>query len=136
MNGKQLKKIISELVRKEVRSYKDELIKEIRTEVKSELFDMIMSNKTSVNESVQSEPEQKSRDIDRTSLRELFERHVAGGDDFVSPPPVTTQSLPIPSTFVGKDDSGTTVKPNDMERTMGVITKDYSALMRAMEKKR
>lgn len=147
MNAKQLKTLISELVRREIEQHKEEIIKEVRTELKSELFDLLVSGKVNgqpVNESATAAPVAETKtdsDIDRTSLRQLFERHITGDASTVSsapsPVPVPSTEIPaqLPSTFTGRDETGTPAKSDDVQRTMTVINRDYSALMKAMEKK-
>lgn len=149
MNAKQLKKLIAELVRKEITVYKEEIIKEVRSELKAELFDLLISGRTApVTEAAAPAPAPSTppeKEIDRSSLRKLFENRLSEiSEEPISmanaqstTPPVKRPATPqeLPQSFSGADVSGTKTKPQDMERTMNVINRDYSALMKAMNKK-
>lgn len=148
MNVKQLKKFIAEQVRKEIRDQKEELIKEIRTEVKAELFDLLVSPSNNDpplnNNTVPTVNESTEKEIDRTSLRQLFESRMAEateGDTImattkdVGPSKTPLQSDQLPETFVGVDVEGNSPQPEAVQRTLKAINRDYSALMKAMEEK-
>lgn len=147
MNGRQLKKLISELVRKEIRQYKEEIINEVRSEIKAELFDLFvgggMSPGKPVNESVAAPTPPSKPNIDRTSLRELFEKRVTDGEGFhaslanadPAPTPTVVPPQQLPPTFTGRSEEGA-AKPTDMERTLGAINRDYSSLLKKIDEKK
>ena len=147
MNAKQLKLLISEIVRAEVKLHREDIIKEVLTDVKAELFDVMIKGGTQVGRPRQPEPVIESTntdpEIDRTSLRKLFEQRLldASDGDFTNPTlaevPASRTPTELPPTYTGRSEHlGTNTKPDDLNRAYEAITKDYSAVMSAMNKKR
>ena len=120
MKIKDFKKIVREIVGQEMASQKEQILKEI----KAELFDVMTvqktpDTKTKVNEGLE---------LDRTSLRRMFEEKLGTGEDIhlnTSNVSVTPQQA-LPSTFEG------TRLTEDHEDTLKDINKDYSQLMKKM----
>ena len=120
MKIKDFKKIVREIVGQEMASQKEQILKEI----KAELFDVITAQKTP-------EPETKSNvneGIDRTSLRQMFEKKLGTSEDiYLNTSNVSlTSPQTLPSTFEG------TRLTEDHEDTLKDINKDYSQLMKKM----
>ena len=120
MKIKDFKKIVREIVGQEMASQKEQILKEI----KAELFDIIVVQKTPKTET----KSEVNEGLDRTSLRRMFEEKLGTGEDIhlnTSNVSVTPQQA-LPRTFEG------TRLTEDHEDTLKDINKDYSQLMKKM----
>ena len=119
MKIKDFKKLVKEIVTKEMDVQREQILKEI----KAELFDVMTAQKpepkTKVNEGLE---------LDRTSLRRMFEDKLGTGEDIHLNTTNVSVASPqtLPSTFEG------TALTKDHEDTLKDINKDYSQLMKKM----
>ena len=122
MKIKDFKKLVKELVEHEVAAQKEQILKEI----KAELFDIMVVQKTSQEE--KSSKINEGAELSRTSLRQLFQEKLGTGDDVfanTSNVAVTPQGG-LPKTFEG------TTLTEDHEDTLKLINKDYSQVLKKM----
>jgi hypothetical protein len=120
MKIKDFKKLVKELVEHEVAVQKEQILKEI----KAELFDIIVAQKTPKTET----KSEVNEGLDRTSLRRMFEEKLGTGEDIhlnTSNVAITPQQG-LPSTFEG------TTLTEDHEDTLKLINKDYSQVLKKM----
>ena len=120
MKIKDFKKLVKEMVEREVAAQKEQILKEI----KAELFDIMSVSKTPKTET----KSEVNEGLDRTSLRRMFQEKLGTGEDIylnTSNVAVTPQQA-LPSTFEG------TTLTEDHEDTLKLINKDYSQLMKKM----
>ena len=122
MKIKDFKKLVKEIVKKEMVTQKEQILKEI----KAELFDIMSAKKTSNTE--KSSKINEGAEVSRASLRRMFEEKLGTGEDVflnTSNVAVTPQGA-LPKTF-----EGTTIT-SDHEEVLDAINKDYSQLMKKM----
>ena len=122
MKIKDFKKLVKEIVKKEMVTQKEQILKEI----KAELFDIMIVQKTSQEE--KNSKINEGADLPRSSLRQLFQEKLGTGDDvFANTSNVTvTPQGGLPKTFEG------TTLTEDHEDTLKLINKDYSQLLKKM----
>ena len=122
MKVKDFKKLVKEIVGLEMAIQKEQILKEI----KAELFDIMITQKTETEKS--SAKINEGAELSRTSLRQMFEEKLGTGEDVflnTSNVAVTPQQT-LPSTFEGKR------LTEDHEEVIDAINKDYSTLMKKM----
>ena len=122
MKIKDFKKLVKEIVKKEMIAQKEQILKEI----KADLFD-VMSAQTTSNTKESSEINEGA-ELARAGLRQMFQEKLGTGEDLflnTSNVAVTPQGG-LPKTF-----EGTTVT-SDHEDTLKLINKDYSQVMKKM----
>ena len=120
MKIKDFKKLVKEIVKKEMVTQKEQFLKEI----KAELFDIMTVQKTPKTET----KSEVNEGFDRTSLRRMFQEKLGTGEDIhlnTSNVSITPQHG-LPSTFEG------TTLTEDHEDTLKLINKDYSQVMKKM----
>ena len=120
MKIKDFKKLVKELVEHEVAAQKEQILKEI----KAELFDIIVVQKTPKTET----KSEVNEVLDRASLRQMFQEKLGTGEDIhlnTSNMTVTPQGG-LPKTFEG------TTLTDDHEDTLKLINKDYTKLLKKM----
>ena len=122
MKIKDFKKLVKEIVEQEMVTQKEQILKEI----KAELFDIMVVQKTSQEE--KSSKINEGAELSRSSLRQLFQEKLGTGDDvFANTSNVTvTPQGGLPKTFEG------TTLTEDHEDTLKLINKDYSQVMKKM----
>ena len=122
MKIKDFKKLVKEIVEREMVTQKEQILKEI----KAELFDIMIVQKTSQEE--KSSKLNEGAELSRSSLRQLFQEKLGTGDDvFANTSNVTvTPQGGLPKTFEG------TTLTEDHEDTLKLINKDYSQVMKKM----
>ena len=122
MKIKDFKKLVKEIVEQEMVTQKEQILKEI----KAELFDIMIVQKTSQGE--KNSKINEGAELPRSSLRQLFQEKLGTGDDvFANTSNVTvTPQGGLPKTFEG------TTLTEDHEDTLKLINKDYSKLMKKM----
>ena len=122
MKIKDFKKLVKEIVEQEMITQKEQILKEI----KAELFDIMVVQKTSQEE--KSSKINEGAELSRSSLRQLFQEKLGTGDDvFANTSNVTvTPQGGLPKTFEG------TTLTEDHEDTLKLINKDYSQVMKKM----
>jgi hypothetical protein len=119
MKIKDFKKLVKEIVKKEMVTQKEQILMEI----KAELFDVMTVQKTS-----KTDTNEVNEGFDRTSLRRLFQEKLGTGEDIhlnTSNVAITPQGA-LPKTFEG------TTLTEDHEDTLKLINKDYSQLLKKM----
>ena len=122
MKIKDFKKLVKEIVKKEMVTQKEQILMEI----KAELFDIMSAQKTSNTE--KSSKINEGAEVSRASLRRMFEEKLGTGEDVflnTSNVAVTPQGA-LPKTF-----EGTTIT-SDHEEVLDAINKDYSTLLKKM----
>ena len=122
MKIKDFKKLVKEIVGLEMSIQKEQILKEI----KAELFDIMITQKTETEKS--SAKINEGVELSRTSLRQMFEEKLGTGEDVflnTSNVAVTPQGG-LPKTFEG------TRLTEDHEEVLDAINKDYSQLMKRM----
>ena len=122
MKIKDFKKLVKEIVGLEMAIQKEQILKEI----KAELFDIMITQKTETEKS--SAKINEGAELSRTSLRQMFEEKLGTGEDVflnTSNVAVTPQGG-LPKTFEG------TTLTEDHEDTLKLINKDYSQVMKKM----
>ena len=122
MKIKDFKKLVKEIVKKEMITQKEQIL----TEIKAELFDVMSAQKTSNTK--KSSKINEGAELSRTSLRQMFEEKLGTGEDIH----LTTANVPLghqgtlPKTFEG------TKLTEDHEEVLDAMNKDYSQLMKKM----
>ena len=122
MKIKDFKKLVKEIVKKEMVTQKEQILMEI----KAELFDVMSAQKTSNTE--KSSKINEGAEVSRASLRRMFEEKLGTNNDVflnTSNVAVTPQGG-LPKTFEG------TTLTEDHEDTLKLINKDYSQVMKKM----
>jgi len=125
MTSKELSKLIREFVRAEIQHQKAEIIKE----VKAEMFDLMMSNRTQPQLQTESVQTQSGPDMTRAQLREMFTSKLGMDMDSFN---FNTQNVQVgqppslPQSFNG---GPITEKHHEV---MDLMNKDYGALMKKM----
>ena len=122
MKIKDFKKLVKEIVEQEMVAQKEQILKEI----KAELFDIMIVQKTSQKE--KNSKINEGAELPRASLRQLFQEKLGTGEDVFANTAnvVVTPQGGLPGTFEG------TTLTNDHEDTLRLINKDYSKLMKKM----
>ena len=122
MKIKDFKKLVKELVEHEVAAQKEQILKEI----KAELFDIMVVQKTSQEE--KSSKINEGAELSRSNLRQLFQEKLGTGDDVFA----NTSNMAItPQGGLPKTFEGTTLT-EDHEDTLKLINKDYSQVLKKM----
>ena len=122
MKIKDFKKLVKEIVKKEMITQKEQILKEI----KADLFD-VMSAQTTSNTKESSEINEGA-ELARAGLRQMFQEKLGTGEDLflnTSNVAVTPQGG-LPKTFEG------TTLTEDHEDTLKLINKDYSQVLKKM----
>ena len=122
MKIKDFKKLVKEIVEQEMVTQKEQILKEI----KAELFDIMIVQKTSQKE--KNSKINEGAELPRASLRRMFEENLGTNNDVflnTSNVAVTPQGG-LPKTFEG------TRLTEDHEEVLDAINKDYSQLMKKM----
>ena len=122
MKIKDFKKLVKEIVGLEMAIQKEQILKEI----KAELFDIMITQKTETEKS--SAKINEGAELSRTSLRQMFEEKLGTGEDvFLNTSNVVlTPQGDLPKTFEGKR------LTEDHEEVLDAINKDYSQLIKKM----
>ena len=122
MKIKDFKKLVKEIVKKEMIAQKEQILKEI----KADLFD-VMSAQTTSNTKESSEINEGA-ELARAGLRQMFQEKLGTGED----PFLNTSNVAVtPQGGLPKTFEGTTVT-SDHEDTLKLINKDYSQVMKKM----
>ena len=122
MKIKDFKKLVKEIVKKEMVTQKEQILKEI----KAELFDIMTAQKTSNTE--KSSKINEGAELAKANLRQMFQQSLGTGQDsFLNTSSVaaTPQGV-LPNTFEGKR------LTEDHEEVLDAINKDYSTLLKKM----
>jgi hypothetical protein len=122
MKIKDFKKLVKEIVEQEMITQKEQILKEI----KAELFDIMIVQKTSNTK--QSSKINEGAELAKANLRQMFQQSLGTGQDSV----LNTSSVAavpqgvLPSTFEGKR------LTEDHEEVLDAINKDYSQVLKKM----
>ena len=122
MKIKDFKKLVKEIVEQEMVAQKEQILKEI----KAELFDIMVVQKTAQEE--KSSKINEGAEVSRSSLRQMFEEKLGTNNDVflnTSNVAVTPQGG-LPKTFEG------TRLTEDHGDVLDAINKEYSKLMKKM----
>ena len=122
MKIKDFKKLVKEIVEREMIVQKEQILKEI----KAELFDMMTIQKTSNTE--KSSKVNEGVELSRTSLRQMFQQKLGTGEDVV----LNTSNVAVsPQEGLPKTFEGTRLT-EDHEEVLDAINRDYSKLIKKM----
>jgi len=122
MKIKDFKKLVKEIVEQEMITQKEQILKEI----KAELFDIMVVQKTSNTK--QSSKINEGAELAKANLRQMFQQNLGTGQDSF----LNTSSVAVglqgglPKTF-----EGTTIT-SDHEEVLDAINKDYSQVLKKM----
>ena len=122
MKIKDFKKLVKEIVKKEMVTQKEQILMEI----KAELFDIMSTQKTSNTE--KSSKINEGAELAKANLRQMFQQNLGTGQDsFLNTSSVTVVPQGgLPQTF-----EGTTIT-SDHEEVLDAINKDYSTILKKM----
>ena len=122
MKIKDFKKLVKEIVEREMISQKEQILKEI----KAELFDIMAVQKTPNTK--QSSKINEGAELAKANLRQMFQQNLGPGQDsFLNTSNVAvTPQGGMPQTFEGKR------LTEDHEEVLDAINKDYSSLLKKM----
>ena len=122
MKIKDFKKLVKEIVEREMVSQKEQILKEI----KAELFDIMAVQKTPNTK--QSSKINEGAELAKANLRQMFQQNLGPGQDsFLNTSNVAvTPQGGMPQTFEGKR------LTEDHEEVLDAINKDYSSLLKKM----
>ena len=122
MKIKDFKKLVKEIVEREMISQKEQILKEI----KAELFDIMTVQKTPNTK--QSSKINEGAELAKANLRQMFQQNLGPGQDsFLNTSNVAvTPQGGMPQTFEGKR------LTEDHEEVLDAINKDYSSLLKKM----
>ena len=122
MKIKDFKKLVKEIVEREMVTQKEQILKEI----KAELFDIMTVQKTPNTK--QSSKINEGAELAKANLRQMFQQNLGPGQDsFLNTSNVAvTPQGGMPQTFEGKR------LTEDHEEVLDAINKDYSSLLKKM----
>ena len=122
MKIKDFKKLVKEIVEREMVTQKEQILKEI----KAELFDIMAVQKTPNTK--QSSKINEGAELAKANLRQMFQQNLGPGQDsFLNTSNVAvTPQGGMPQTFEGKR------LTEDHEEVLDAINKDYSTLLKKM----
>ena len=122
MKIKDFKKLVKEIVEREMISQKEQILKEI----KAELFDIMAVQKTPNTK--QSSKINEGAELAKANLRQMFQQNLGPGQDsFLNTSNVAvTPQGGMPQTFEGKR------LTEDHGEVLDAINKDYSTLLKKM----
>jgi len=122
MKIKDFKKLVKEIVEREMVTQKEQILKEI----KAELFDIMAVQKTPNTK--QSSKINEGAELAKANLRQMFQQNLGPGQDsFLNTSNVAvTPQGGMPQTFEGKR------LTEDHEEVLDAINKDYSSLLKKM----
>jgi len=122
MKIKDFKKLVKEIVEREMVTQKEQILKEI----KAELFDIMAVQKTPNTK--QSSKINEGAELAKHNLRQMFQQNLGTGQDsFLNTSNVAaTPQGGMPQTFEGKR------LTEDHEEVLDAINKDYSSLLKKM----
>ena len=122
MKIKEFKKLVKEIVKKEMITQKEQIL----TEIKAELFDVMSAQKTSNVE--KSSKINEEAEVSRASLRQMFEEKLGTNNDVF----LNTSNVAVtPQGGLPKTCEGTRLT-EDHGEVLDAINKDYSKLMKKM----
>ena len=122
MKIKDFKKLVKEIVKKEMVTQKEQILMEI----KAELFDVMSDQKTPNTE--KSSKINEGAEVSRASLRRMFEEKLGTNNDVF----LNTSNVAVtPQGGLPKPFEGTRLT-EDHEEVLDAINKDYSKLMKKM----
>jgi hypothetical protein len=121
MKIKDFKKLVKEIVTKEMDAQREQILKEI----KAEFFDIMVAQKPISTE--ENSKINEGAELSRASLRAMFQEKLGTGEDIrVNTSNITVSPQQgLPKTFEGS-------LSQDHEDTLQAINKDYSQLMKKM----
>ena len=122
MKIKDFKKLVKEIVEREMVTQKEQILKEI----KAELFDIMTVQKTPNTK--QSSKINEGAELAKANLRQMFQQNLGPGQDsFLNTSNVAvTPQGGMPQTFEGKR------LTEDHGEVLDAINKDYSTLLKKM----
>ena len=122
MKIKDFKKLVKEIVEQEMITQKEQILKEI----KAELFDIMVVQKTSNTK--QNSKIIEGAELAKANLRQMFQQNLGTGQDSF----LNTSSVAVgPQGGLPKTFEGTTIT-SDHEEVLDAINKDYSQVMKKM----
>jgi len=122
MKIKDFKKMVKEIVEQEMITQKEQILKEI----KAELFDIMVVQKTSNTK--QSSKINEGAELAKANLRQMFQQNLGTGQDSF----LNTSSVAVgPQGGLPKTFEGTTIT-SDHEEVLDAINKDYSQVLKKM----
>ena len=122
MKIKDFKKLVKEIVTKEMDAQREQILKEI----KAEFFDIMVAQKPISTE--ENSKINEGAELSRASLRAMFQEKLGTGEDIhVNTSNISVHSQGgLPKTFEG------TRLTEDHDEVLDAINKDYSKLMQKM----
>ena len=122
MKIKDFKKLVKEIVEQEMITQKEQILKEI----KAELFDIMVVQKTSNTK--QNSKINEGAELAKANLRQMFQQNLGTGQDSF----LNTSSVAVgPQGGLPKTFEGTTIT-SDHEEVLDAINKDYSQVLKKM----
>ena len=122
MKIKDFKKLVKEIVEQDMITQKEQILKEI----KAELFDIMVVQKTSNTK--QSSKINEGAELAKANLRQMFQQNLGTGQDSF----LNTSSVAVgPQGGLPKTFEGTTIT-SDHEEVLDAINKDYSQVLKKM----